>query len=104
MKADVAARREAGASGPIPADAVTTSASGLDPDISPQTRWRRSPAVAKARGLTEEKVRDAGRGASRGPRRRAGRRAARQCAAAQHGAGCARAILKLRDDRGECAL
>jgi K+-transporting ATPase ATPase C chain len=42
--------------GPIPADAVTTSASGLDPEISPATAFAEVPAVAKARGLPEEKV------------------------------------------------
>ena len=43
--------------GPVPADAVTTSASGLDPDISPQTALAQVAAVAKARGLSEDKVR-----------------------------------------------
>ncbi|THD48084.1 MAG: potassium-transporting ATPase subunit KdpC [Bradyrhizobium sp.] len=57
VKADIDARRAAGWSGPIPADAVTTSASGLDPEISPQTALAQVPAVAKARGLSEEKLR-----------------------------------------------
>jgi len=57
VKADVAAKRAAGWVGPIPADAVTTSASGLDPEISPATAFAEVPAVAKARGLPEEKVR-----------------------------------------------
>ena len=65
VKADVAAKRAAGWSGPIPADAVTTSASGLDPDISPQTALGQVPAVAKARGLERREVAGAGRGASR---------------------------------------
>ena len=56
VKADVAAKRAAGWVGPIPADAVTTSASGLDPEISPATAFAEVPAVAKARGLPEEKV------------------------------------------------
>ena len=42
--------------GPVPADAVTTSASGLDPDISPANAQRQVAAVAKARNLTEAKV------------------------------------------------
>jgi K+-transporting ATPase ATPase C chain len=57
VKADVAAKRAAGWTGPIPADSVTTSASGLDPEISPATAFAEVPAVAKARGVAEEKVR-----------------------------------------------
>ena len=57
VKADVDAKRAAGWAGPIPVDAVTTSASGLDPEISPATAFAEAPAVAKARGLAEEKVR-----------------------------------------------
>jgi K+-transporting ATPase ATPase C chain len=57
VTADVKAKRDAGWQGPIPADAVTTSASGLDPDISPAYAIAQIPAVAKARGLPEDKVR-----------------------------------------------
>lgn len=57
VKADVEALRAQGAVGPIPVDAVTTSSSGLDPDISPETALLQVPRVAKARALPEERVR-----------------------------------------------
>jgi len=57
VKADVAARRAAGALGAVPADAVTTSASGLDPDISPENAMSQADSVAKARALDPTKVR-----------------------------------------------
>ncbi len=51
VKAGVEAKRAAGWTGPLPADALTTSASGLDPDISPENALLQAPEVAKARGL-----------------------------------------------------
>jgi K+-transporting ATPase ATPase C chain len=57
LKTDTAALRTAGATGPLPVDAVTTSASGLDPDISPETARLQVAGVAKQRGLPEAKVR-----------------------------------------------
>jgi K+-transporting ATPase ATPase C chain len=58
IKASVDAWRATTGASSAPADAVTTSASGLDPDVSPENALAQVAAVAKARGLDESKVRD----------------------------------------------
>ena len=54
VRADVAKLGPA----PVPADAVTSSASGLDPHISPAYAFRQVPVVAAARDLPEGRVRE----------------------------------------------
>jgi K+-transporting ATPase ATPase C chain len=41
---------------PVPGDMLTTSASGLDPDISPETALRQAARVAKARNVSESDI------------------------------------------------
>jgi len=57
VNASIEAEFAAGRIDVVAADAVTTSASGLDPHISPQYALAQIPAVAKARNLPEQKVR-----------------------------------------------
>jgi len=58
MKADIAKFRQEnpGYQGPIPADLLTTSASGLDPDISTASALAQATRVAHARGATLDQV------------------------------------------------
>jgi potassium-transporting ATPase KdpC subunit len=58
VKEDVDKLRAENKNSPVPADLVTTSASGLDPDISPEGALFQVPRVAKARNMTEENVRE----------------------------------------------
>ncbi|GAB3200844.1 potassium-transporting ATPase subunit KdpC [Nocardioides hungaricus] len=52
------AEREGADPSDVPPDAVTASASGIDPDISPAYAALQVPRVAAANGLTEQQVRD----------------------------------------------
>jgi len=67
VKAGIEAWRSTAGPGPVPADAVTTSASGLDPDISPQSALAQVASVAKARSLPENQVRGLVEGAIERP-------------------------------------
>ena len=57
VKADVEKLKGENPSQPVPVDLVTTSGSGLDPDISPDAALFQVPRVARARGLPENRVR-----------------------------------------------
>jgi potassium-transporting ATPase KdpC subunit len=56
VKEDVDKLKAENSSMPVPIDLVTTSGSGLDPDISPEAAQFQVPRVAKARNLPEERV------------------------------------------------
>ncbi|KQM32172.1 potassium-transporting ATPase subunit KdpC [Sphingomonas sp. Leaf10] len=57
VQADVAKQHGEGATGPVPADLVTASGSGLDPDLSPVAALAQARRIAQVRGLSVERVR-----------------------------------------------
>jgi potassium-transporting ATPase KdpC subunit len=57
VQGDMEALKKENPSMPVPTDLVTTSASGLDPDISPEAALFQVPRVAKVRNLPEDRVR-----------------------------------------------
>ena len=57
VKKDAADLQRQNPGAAIPVDLVTTSASGLDPDVTPAAAFFQIPRVAKARGLPEDQLR-----------------------------------------------
>ena len=57
VQGDMDKLKQQNPSTPIPADLVTTSASGLDPHISPEAALFQVPRIAKARNLPEDRIR-----------------------------------------------
>jgi len=57
VQGDIEKLKQENPSAPVPADLVTTSGSGLDPDISPEAALFQVPRIAKARNLPENVLR-----------------------------------------------
>lgn len=64
---DVARLRSEGVTGAIPADLVTASGSGLDPDLSPEAALVQAPRIARVRGLPVARVEALVRAETRAP-------------------------------------
>jgi K+-transporting ATPase ATPase C chain len=58
VQGDLDKLRKENPAAPVPADLVTTSGSGLDPDISPEAALFQAPRIAKARNLPENRIRE----------------------------------------------
>jgi K+-transporting ATPase ATPase C chain len=58
VKDDAAKLQAENPSMPVPVDLVTTSASGLDPDLTPAGAMFQVPRVAKARAVSEDQIRE----------------------------------------------
>lgn len=57
IKPEIVRRQAEGVTGGIPADLVTASGSGLDPDLSPASALAQAPRVARVRGIPLERLR-----------------------------------------------
>lgn len=57
VRPNIAQQRREGVTGPLPADLVTASGSGLDPDLSPAAALVQVPRIARVRGMSVAAVR-----------------------------------------------
>ena len=66
VEAELTRWRDSNPGAPVPVELVTTSASGLDPHLSPAGANFQIPRVARARGATEDEIRTLVEGATEG--------------------------------------